>query len=93
MQDSTWHGRSYAALQEQCVNVAHICPSFCPSGHSCIISFSAALEPVKLKHSWISYGDLWTLAGVVAIEAMDGPKVQWRAGMSREHVSVCQSFA
>jgi len=38
------------------------------------------LEPIKEKHSWISYADLWTLAGVVAIEAMNGPKIKWQAG-------------
>jgi cytochrome c peroxidase len=31
-----------------------------------------ALEPVKKKYPWISYGDLWTLAGVVAVESMGG---------------------
>jgi hypothetical protein len=31
------------------------------------------LEPVKEKHPWITYADLWTLAGVVAIEEMGGP--------------------
>ena len=30
------------------------------------------LEPVKQKHPWISYSDLWTLAGATAIEAMGG---------------------
>jgi catalase (peroxidase I) len=30
------------------------------------------LEPVKAKFPWISYADLWTLAGVVAVEAMGG---------------------
>ncbi len=38
------------------------------------------LEPIKEKHSWITYADLWTLAGVVAIESMGGPKIQWRPG-------------
>ena len=38
----------------------------------------AFLEPIKAKHSWISYADLWTLAGVVAIEAMNGPKIPWK---------------
>ncbi|KAI9202721.1 heme peroxidase [Polychytrium aggregatum] len=38
------------------------------------------LEPVKDKHPWISYADLWTLAGVVAIRAMGGPEVPWRPG-------------
>jgi len=26
------------------------------------------LEPVKKEFPWISYGDLWTLAGVAAIQ-------------------------
>lgn len=37
------------------------------------------LEPIKEKHSWITYSDLWTLAGVVAIEEMNGPKVPWKS--------------
>lgn len=40
------------------------------------------LEPVKQKHPWISYSDLWTLAGAVAIEAMGGPHIPWRPGRS-----------
>ncbi|KAH8588983.1 heme peroxidase [Bisporella sp. PMI_857] len=38
------------------------------------------LEPVKEKHSWITYSDLWTLAGVVAIKEMGGPDIPWRGG-------------
>lgn len=38
------------------------------------------LEPVKQKYPWISYGDLWTLAGVAAIQEASGPKIPWRAG-------------
>jgi cytochrome c peroxidase len=38
------------------------------------------LEPVKAKHPWITYADLWTLAGVVAIKEMDGPAIPWRGG-------------
>ncbi|PWN48218.1 heme peroxidase [Violaceomyces palustris] len=38
------------------------------------------LEPVKDKHKWITYADLWTLAGVVAIKAMGGPDIQWKPG-------------
>ena len=33
------------------------------------------LEPVKKEFSWISYGDLWTLAGVAAIQEIHGPKM------------------
>jgi len=38
------------------------------------------LEKVKQKHPGISYADLWSLAGVVSIEAMGGPKINWRPG-------------
>jgi len=38
------------------------------------------LEPVKAKHPWITYADLWTLAGVVAIKEMDGPSIPWKGG-------------
>ncbi|KAK2734545.1 hypothetical protein FQN57_001650 [Myotisia sp. PD_48] len=40
----------------------------------------AFLEPIKAKHLWITYSDLWTLAGIVAIEAMGGPKIDWQPG-------------
>ena len=38
------------------------------------------LEPIKEKHSWISYADLWTLAAVVALKEMGGPQVKWFPG-------------
>ncbi|KAK9456937.1 heme peroxidase [Dipodascopsis uninucleata] len=38
------------------------------------------LEPIKKQFPWISYADLWTLGGVVAIESMGGPKIEWRSG-------------
>lgn len=38
------------------------------------------LEKVKQEFSWISYGDLWTLAGVAAVQEMAGPKIPWRPG-------------
>lgn len=40
------------------------------------------LEPIKKAHPEISYSDLWTLAGVVAVETLGGPEIQWRAGRS-----------
>ncbi|KAI9094327.1 heme peroxidase [Phlyctochytrium arcticum] len=40
----------------------------------------AFLEPIKQKHSWITYADLWTLAGATAIEAMGGPQIPWKSG-------------
>jgi len=38
------------------------------------------LEPIKKKHPEVSYSDLWTLAGCVAVEAMGGPHIPWRSG-------------
>lgn len=37
-------------------------------------------EPIKAKFPWISYSDLWTLGGVVAIQEMGGPTILWRPG-------------
>ncbi|KAJ3083577.1 heme peroxidase [Rhizoclosmatium hyalinum] len=38
------------------------------------------LEPIKKKFPQISYADLWTLAGVAAVQEMGGPIVPWRPG-------------
>jgi len=38
------------------------------------------LEPLKSKYPGVSYGDLYTLAGVVAVEEMAGPSVKWTPG-------------
>ncbi|KAF7724106.1 heme peroxidase [Apophysomyces ossiformis] len=43
------------------------------------------LEPIKAKHAWISYADLWTLAGCVAIEHMGGPHIPWTGGRRDKH--------
>jgi len=41
----------------------------------------AWMEPIYKKYGGsISYADLYTLAGVTAIEALGGPTVTWRAG-------------
>jgi len=40
----------------------------------------AVLEPIKRDFPGITYADLWTLAGAVAVESMGGPKVPWRPG-------------
>ena len=42
----------------------------------------AFLEPLKRRFPWITYADLWTLAGAEAVEAMGGPRVAWRGGRS-----------
>jgi cytochrome c peroxidase len=38
------------------------------------------MENVKREFKWISYGDLWTLGGVAAVQEMAGPKIPWRPG-------------
>ncbi|KZV60511.1 class II peroxidase [Peniophora sp. CONT] len=40
----------------------------------------AFMEEIKNEFPWISYGDLWTLGGVAAIQEMAGPKIKWRPG-------------
>lgn len=40
----------------------------------------AALEPVKAKFPAMSYADLYTFAGVVAVEEAGGPTVAYRTG-------------
>ena len=38
------------------------------------------LEPFKTQFPWISYADLWSLAGVVAVQELGGPVIPWRPG-------------
>lgn len=40
----------------------------------------ARLEAVKQAFPAMSYADIWSLAGVVAVQEMGGPTVPWRAG-------------
>jgi cytochrome c peroxidase len=47
------------------------------------------LEKVKAKHPGISYGDLWTLAGVCAIQEMGGPTIPWRPGRADATAAKC----
>lgn len=42
------------------------------------------MEPIKKKFPAISYADLYTLAGVVALESAGSPKIGWRAGRKDE---------
>ncbi|EEH07385.1 cytochrome c peroxidase [Histoplasma capsulatum G186AR] len=66
---------------------------FSPEGdHSANAGLKAArdfLEPVKAKFPWISYSDLWTLAGACAIQEMQGPKIPWRPGRVDRDVTFC----
>ncbi|KAI0020157.1 cytochrome c peroxidase [Xylariomycetidae sp. FL0641] len=47
------------------------------------------LEPVKAKFPWITYSDLWTLAGVCALQQMQGPTIPWRPGRQDRDVAAC----
>jgi len=47
------------------------------------------LEPVKAKFPWITYSDLWILAGVTAFQEMQGPAIPWRPGRSDRDISFC----
>lgn len=48
------------------------------------------LEPVKAQFPWITYADLWTLAGAVALEELGGPHIDWKPGrvdyLDEQHV-------
>ncbi|KAI4226440.1 MAG: hypothetical protein L6R36_003156 [Xanthoria steineri] len=66
---------------------------FAPEGdHGANAGLKAArdfLEPVKQQFPWITYSDLWTLAGVCAIQEMQGPVIPWRPGRADRDVSMC----
>ena len=47
------------------------------------------LEPIKQKFPKISYADLWSLAGVTAIQEMGGPKIKWRPGRQDAVAELC----
>lgn len=66
---------------------------FAPEGdHGANAGLRAArdfLEPVKEQFPWITYSDLWILAGVCAIQEMQGPKIPYRAGRQDRDVAFC----
>ncbi|KAK3362225.1 heme peroxidase [Lasiosphaeria hispida] len=47
------------------------------------------LEPVKAKFPWITYSDLWILAGVCSIQEMLGPQIPYRPGRKDGEVAAC----
>ncbi|KAJ8108748.1 hypothetical protein ONZ43_g6331 [Nemania bipapillata] len=47
------------------------------------------LEPVKAKFPWITYSDLWILAGVCAIQEMQGPTIPYRPGRTDKDAAAC----
>lgn len=49
-------------------------------GNNGLIHARKFLEPIHKQFDWISRGDLFSLAGVVGIQEMSGPKIDWRPG-------------
>ena len=49
-------------------------------GNAGLDKMVAKLEPIHAKFPDVSYADLYTLGGKVAIEAAGGPTIAWRAG-------------
>ncbi|GAA97444.1 uncharacterized protein L969DRAFT_103348 [Mixia osmundae IAM 14324] len=47
------------------------------------------LEPIHAKFPEMSYSDLWTLAGVVAVMQLGGPTIPWRPGRVDADASQC----
>ncbi|KAJ5924077.1 hypothetical protein N7466_008264 [Penicillium verhagenii] len=47
------------------------------------------LEPIKTQFPWITYSDLWTLAGSAAIQELGGPTIPWRPGRADRDVAAC----
>lgn len=49
-------------------------------GNTGLNTAKSYLDQIHEEFSWISFADLYTLGGIVAIEALGGPKVEWKAG-------------
>ncbi|GAA5906994.1 hypothetical protein JCM6882_000023 [Rhodosporidiobolus microsporus] len=47
------------------------------------------LEKIKKQFPEITYSDLWTLAGVVAVQELGGPYVEWKSGRKDGNVENC----
>ena len=46
-------------------------------------------DSTAAKFPWITYADLWTLAGVCGVQELGGPSVPWRPGREDLDVSAC----
>ncbi|CAO0803667.1 unnamed protein product [Mucor circinelloides] len=47
------------------------------------------MEKIHAKYPEISYGDLWTLAGVCAVQELGGPTIAWRPGREDAFETSC----
>lgn len=88
-----WHASGTYDAQTQTGGSNGATMRFAPEGdHGANAGLKAArdfLQPVKDQFPWITYSDLWILAGVCAIQEMSGPVVPWRPGRSDRDVSFC----
>lgn len=55
-------------------------PEINDDGNTGLHTAKSCLDLVKLKFPWITYADLYTLGGVVAIESMGCPTIDWKPG-------------
>lgn len=49
-------------------------------GNTGLTTTKSYLDQVHENFPWVSFADLYSFAGCVAIEAIGGPKIQWRPG-------------
>lgn len=66
------------------LSLSKVCSEFTP-----LLHFDRHAYGSLEKFPWISYSDLWTLAGVTAIQEMQGPVIPWRPGRQDRDVSFC----
>lgn len=55
-------------------------PEITDEGNNGLHVARAALEPIKARFPPITYSDLWTFAGKVAVQSMGGPIIAWKCG-------------
>lgn len=65
---------------------------FCLQANAGLKVVRDLLEPIKQKYPGLSYSDLWTLAGVVAVQEMGGPQIPWRSGRKDALAENCVSL-
>lgn len=51
-------------------------------GNTGLTTTKSYLDQIHEQFPWISFADLYTYAGCVAIEAIGGPKIEWKPGRS-----------
>ncbi|AOA62053.1 Cytochrome c peroxidase, mitochondrial [Komagataella phaffii CBS 7435] len=55
-------------------------PELTDPGNTGLHPAMSALNLIQAKFPWISYADLYTFAGAIAIEYLGGPKIDWKPG-------------